>query len=303
LESFLLQHYQIHTLPQEIIIPLKLTNIKNIQNILSTHAKITYPSKGKKKKLIKLANDNAKNLFSQETDLKTVKEKQLIDLYQAFNLTNFPSHIICFDVSNISQTNPVAAMVTFTNGQKDKSKTKLFKIKTSQMGDVPAMKEVIYRHFSRAHPLPDLLIVDGAKAQLNAAIEVFNTLKIASVDIIAVTKESAKHTKGLTQEKILTADQKEPYILDIKSPILFLLQNIRDEAHRAAISFHKKRRSKSTITTKLIKIPGIGPKKMILLLQEFKSIQNLKNASLEDLKKIKTLNSKDIDAILIFLKI
>jgi len=301
IESFLLQHYKTHILPQEIILPIKLDNIKTIQEFFK-QTKLLYPYKGKKKKLIKLANENAKNLFIQEKDLKNIKEKQLLELYQTLNLTNFPSHIICFDVSNISQTNPVAAMVTFIDGEKDKSKIKLFKIKTSQLGDVPAMKEVIYRHFSKIDFLPDLLLLDGAKAQLNAALQVFDQLKIASVDVLAITKEKAKHTKGLTQEKIYAPFKKNPYIIEIKSPILFLLQKIRDEAHRAAISFHKKRRTKSTITTKLSKIPGIGPKKTKQLLKEFKSIKNLKKATTEDLKKLKILNTKDIEIITKYLK-
>lgn len=302
IESFLLQHYQSHPLSQEIIIPIRPDNAKNIQNLLSSSSKIICPSMGKKKELVKLANENAKNLFSLEKDLKNIKEKQLLELYQALNLTNYPSHIICFDASNISQTNPVAAMVTFIDGMKDRAKTKLFKIKTSQMGDVPALKEAVYRHFAKIDVLPDLLMVDGAKAQLNAAMQIFNELKIASVDILAITKEEARHTKGLTCEKIFTPHQKEPFIIDPKSPLLFLLQNIRDEAHRTAVSFHKKRRSKSTITTKLIRIPRVGPKKTKVLLKEFKSIQNLKNASRDDLKKLKTLNSKDIDLIFDFLK-
>lgn len=303
IETFLLQHYQSHNIPPEIIIPIKLDNTKNIEDILSSYSKtkILFPFKGKKKELINLANENAKALYNQEKDLKNLRDKELIELEHTLNLTNYPSHIVCFDTSNISQTNPVAAMITFIDGEKDKSQTKLFKIKTSQMGDVPAMKEVIYRHFSKIDILPDLLMVDGARAQLNAAIDVFDELKIASVDIIAITKENAKHTKGLTGERILVPYKKEPYILDIKSPILFLLQKIRDEAHRVAITFHKKRREKSTITTKLSEIPGIGPKKTKELLKEFKSIQNLKNASLEDLKKLKILNSKDIEILKDFL--
>jgi excinuclease ABC subunit C len=305
IESFLLQHYQKHLPAKEIIIPLKLNNIKNIEDIISKNkvkTKILYPFKGKKKKLINLANENAKSLFHQEKDLKNLKEKQLLELYQTLELTNFPSSIVCFDISNISQTINVAAMVTFINATRDKSLTKLFKIKTPQKGDVPALKEALFRHFSKIKTLPDLLIVDGAKAQLNAAKEIFNQLKIASVDILAITKEMAKHTKGLTQEKIYSPYKKEPIIIERKSPILFLLQKIRDEAHRAAISFHKKKRSKKIITTKLSEIPGIGPKKTKELLKHFKSIANLKKAKKEDLQNLKILTAKDIETLFKFLK-
>jgi len=300
--SFLLQHYKKNLLPKEVIIPIKPD--KNLKDFLKNqNIKITHPIKGKKKQLISLANQNAQNLFQQQKSLKSLKEKHLTELQKAFNLTNFPSHIICFDVSNISYTNNVGAMVTFIDGKKDKSKTKLFKIKTQKPGDVPALKEVLLRHFSKIKTLPSLLVVDGAKAQLNAALEILHQVNIASVDILAISKELAKHTKTLTNEKIYLPYQK-PILLNLTSPILFLIQQIRDEAHRTAISFHKKRRQKSLIKTDILNIPKIGPKKAKALLTYFKSLKNLQKATREDLQKIKCLNSKDIDNILdFFLKV
>lgn len=303
IESFLLQHYLVNTTPKEVIIPIKIDNFSDIEDVLKHQKiKIIHPIKGKKIDLITLASENAKNQFLQEKDLKNLKEKELLELQKTFNLTSFPSHIVCFDVSNISQTSNVAAMTTFINGEKDKSKMKLFKIKTSSLGDVPALKEALFRHFSKIQILPDLLVVDGAKAQLNAAIEVLNELNIATVNILAITKENAKHTKGLTHEKIFMPYEKDPIIIPSTAPTLLLLQKIRDEAHRIAISFHKNVRAKKIIKTQLLEIPKIGPKKTKELLKTFKSIENLKNASEEDLRKLKILNFQDIKNILVFIK-
>ena len=162
------------------------------------------------------------------------------------------------------------------------------------------MKEVLFRHFSKLKEdeFPDLLVLDGGKAQLNAAMSVLKKLNIASIDIISLTKEKALHTKGLTKEKVFVPHNKNPIFLDPKSPMLFLLQKIRDEAHRVAITFHKKRRTTTTIKTSLIDIPGIGEKKTKILLKTFKSIKNLKKAKKEDLEKIKILTSADIKKIL-----
>ncbi|MFA6502071.1 MAG: excinuclease ABC subunit UvrC, partial [Parachlamydiales bacterium] len=168
IESFILQHYQTNSTPKEVLIPLELDDLDNLKELLANQSiKISCPQKGKKTDLINLANENAKSILIQEKDQKCAKEKQLLELQKTFNLTNYPSHIICFDVSNISQTSNVAAMTTFINGEKDKSKMKLFKISTASQGDVPSLKEALYRHFSKITNLPDLLIVDGAKAQLN----------------------------------------------------------------------------------------------------------------------------------------
>ena len=305
LESFLLQHYSKVISSKEILIPIKLKNLKNIENIISKDhkkLKITYPIKGKKKELIKLSEENAKSLHLQQKDQKTLNEKKLLNLQDVLKLTNFPSHIICFDTSNISGTTNVASMVTFIDGKKDRSKIKLFKIKTEKKGDIAAFEEVLYRHFSKLRIYPDLLVLDGGKAHLNIALKVLNKLNIASIDTLAISKEKAKHTKALTKEKVFIPHIKEPIFINPYSPTLFLLQEIRDEAHRVAITFHKKSRAKKTITTKLFNIQGIGEKKTKALLKTFKSVENLKQAKRKDLEKLKILNSTDLEKILKFCK-
>ena len=305
IENFILQNYiSKKDFPKEILVPIELKNTHNLKDafyeLSNEKLNIIHPIKGKKKDLIDLSNKNAKNLFFREKDLKSLKEKQLLELQEILNLKNFPHKIICFDTSNISGTNAVAAMITYIDGEKDKKQTKLFKIKSPDLGDVPNMKETLYRHFSKLKEkeFPNLLVLDGGKAQLNCAINVLNELNIISIDVISISKEMAKHTKSLTKEKVFIKDKKDPIELDFTSPLLFLLQKIRDNAHISAISFHRKRRRKSTFKTSLDEIKGIGKIKKQKLLKHIKSIENLKKTKKEKLKKLDFLNKKDISNLL-----
>ena len=304
-ESFILQHYvhQIH-IPAEIIVSTALPEQEALEEILSEAAGkkvvILTPKKGKKRDLIEMGSRNAQALFIREQDARSLKEKMLIDLAEALQLTRFPRRIECFDTSNIAGTSPVASLVCFIHGKKDKSRTRLFKIKGEKGDDYTAMREVLLRHFSREKDkgdFCDLLIVDGGKGQLGIAIDVFEELGIASIDAIAVTKEEGRHDKGLTQEMIFTPHRKEPFLLDPRSPLLFLLQEIRDEAHRQTIEYHRKTRSKKIFSSALDDIPGIGPIKKKRLLKHFGSVQRIKDASLEELQAVEGLTKRDIETL------
>lgn len=301
IESFLLQHYKnLPKIPAEIFIPIESPQQKNLEEILgcSIHA----PQKGKKRDLIEMAERNAKALFVREQDARSLKEKMLLDLQETLQLNRFPRRIECFDTSNISGTDPVASLVCFVNGEKDKSRTRLFKIKdVERADDYTAMRQVLMRHFVKEkekNDFCDLLIVDGGKGQLNIALEVFLELGIASVDAIGLAKEEARHDKGLTQEKIYVPHRKDPFLIDFRSPLLFLLQKVRDEAHRQAIEFHRKRRSKRTLSSELDTLPGIGPIKKKKLLQKFGSVQALKIATEEEVRAVSGITNQDIKTIL-----
>jgi excinuclease ABC subunit C len=305
IESFLLQHYKnLPNPPLQIFIPMKLDQQSDVEEILQIE--IVLPQKGKKKDLIIMAMRNAKALFVREQDAKSLKEKMLLDLQETLSLNRFPKKIDCFDTSNIAGTDPVASLVCFVNGEKDKSRTRLFKIKgVEKADDYTAMRQVLMRHYSKAkekNDFSDLLIVDGGKGQLNIAGEVFAQLGIASIDAIGLTKEDARHDKGLTQEKIYVPHRKDPLFLDPRSPLLFLLQKIRDEAHRLAIEFHRKRRSKRTISSELDTLEGIGPVKRKKLLQAFGSVKALKMATEQELKSVKGLTKKDLQILLAWIR-
>ena len=306
LESFLFQHYKNNPdTPKEILIPFSLPQNEALQEILSEslHRSISIlsPVKGKKLSLIEMAKRNAAAQFAREQDARSLREKMLLDLAEALQLTRFPRRIECFDTSNISGHDPVASLVTFELGEKDPKRSKLFKIKNLERADdYTAMRQVLYRHFAKAkenEDFCDLLIVDGGKGQLNCALEVFRELAIASVDVIALSKEEARHDKGLTQEKIFLPNQKEPLLFSVRSPLLFLLQKIRDEAHKTAIGFHRKRRAKRLLSSRLDELEGIGPVKKRRLLQHFGSVKAIEKASFEELSQVKGLNQKDLQTL------
>lgn len=304
--SFLLQYYrQKKDLPKEILLPVHLKNIEELEEILEEmHGKkiaLLTPEKGNKKGLVQLAQKNAKTTFVQEKDELEIREKMLLDLSDTLGLNRFPERIECFDTSNISGTDLVASMVAFTRGVYDKSRTRYYKIKGIEKGDdYGALHQVLSRRLYRAKEeddLPDLILIDGGKGQLNIGIQVLKELDIANVDIAAITKEEAKHTKGLTAERIFVRDQKDPIVLNVRSPLLFLLQQIRDAAHERAIGFHRKRRTKRVIASALETIPGIGPVKKKRLLKRFGSFKRIREATDQELLDVEGISKKDIEAL------
>jgi excinuclease ABC subunit C len=295
--SFLLQHYQrSFSIPEEIILPIDLPQKTSLEEVFfeTFHKKVSliFPQKGKKQQFVQMALDNAKSLFSQEEDLFSHREKLLLELKETCLLENFPKTIYCFDTAFLFGSDPVASKIVFSSGEKDKSQTRLFSLKTAK-SDYPGIKEVLYRALSKEKTFPDLIIVDGGKGQLSVALTVLQELNIASIDVLALAKEDQKHTRSLTQEAIYIKQQKEPIILKKTSSLLFFLQKIRDEAHRVAIGYHRRKREKRTISSELDSLPGIGPKKRKDLLQTFGSVEKIKKASEKDLLQIKTLSKKD----------
>ncbi|MDN3506909.1 MAG: excinuclease ABC subunit UvrC [Simkaniaceae bacterium] len=303
--SFLLQYYQKKKdLPKEILLPIKLKDHSALTEILNIP--LLTPERGSKKSLVRLAQKNAGTTFRQEKNEQELREKMLLDLSEKLNLNRYPQRIECFDTSNISGTDLVASMVAFTNGTYDKKRTRYYKIKgIDKSDDYGAMHQVLSRRLSKAKDeddLPDLILIDGGKGQLNIGLQVLKELDIASVDIAAITKEEAKHTKGMTAERIFIPDHKEPIHLDVRSPLLFLLQQIRDAAHDRAIGFHRKRRSKRVISSALETVPGIGPIKKKRLLQKFGSFKRIQDATDEELLSVAGITKKDITTLRNYLK-
>ena len=307
IETFLLQHYRLtEDPPKEILLPLAPTDA--LEEILSeSHGNkiaLVYPKMGKKRDLVEMATKNAEALFAREQDERSLREKMLLDLQETLELTRFPRRIECFDTSHISGTNPVASLSCFTDGERDKKRTKLFRIRKGAE-DYGSMREALLRHFTREKEkgdFCDLLIVDGGKGQLNLALQVFQELGIASIDVIGLAKESARHDKGLTQEKIFLPHRPDPILVNPRSPMLFLLQQIRDEAHRLAIGYHRKRRTKTTLISELDDLPGIGPVKKKRLLSTYGSVRALKAASKESLSEVEGLSKKDVERIWTFIE-
>lgn len=306
LASFILQHYvQQAEITSEIYVPTPLSEHESLEEILSTrhHQKVSihFPQRGEKKALLEMAQANAEALFKTQKNEEELREKTLIEMQERLGLSRYPARIECFDNSNIAGTEQVSSLVAFTDGLKDKKRYRMYRLRIgNKQNDYAAMQEVLFRRYKRAkeeNDLPDLVIVDGGKGQLNIALKVFEELNVTGVDVVGLAKEQGRHDKGMSEEQVFLPEKKEPIILKKNSPVLFLLQKIRDEAHRFAITFHRKRRSKQTLRSALDDIPGIGPVKRKNLLTHFGSLKKIEIASEEELRKVKGISEANIQAL------
>lgn len=306
LESYLMQRYgELERLPHELLLPLELEESELISELLSQDkarkVKIMCPKRGEKRSIVEMAEANARTAFVREKDEGVIRERRLMELQRCLRLSNYPRRMECFDTSHIQGSAAVAAMAVYTDGAEDRAAYRHYHVKTTEVpDDYGALYEVLSRRFRRAkseNHLPDLLIVDGGKGQLNVALRVLKELNIISVDVISLAKEEARHDKGMTAERVFLAEQKEPISLARHSAVLFLLQNIRDEAHRFAISFHRKQRKKQIIKSQLDDVPGIGPKKRRLLLERFGSVKGIRNASDAEILEVAGVGPCDLEAL------
>lgn len=264
--------------------------------------KITIPQIGDKRKLLELAKKNAfyyrKQFEIKDRQRKRPEEQRfevLNQLKKDLRLTELPQHIECFDNSNLGGSFPVASMVVFKDGKPANKEYRHYKIKTVEgPNDFASMTEIVRRRYKRLieehKTLPQLIVIDGGKGQLSAAVESLREVGIyEKVAVVGIAKKL---------EEIYVPNDSYPLHIDKRSPSLKLIQHIRNEAHRFAITFHRQLRAKGTFQSGLENIPGIGAKTTEKLLTNFKSIENIKKAGDEDLKKI--LNIKQIQALKVY---
>lgn len=302
LTGYLLQHYQVHAPASLILLPFVIDDATLLSDLLKeTYKKnvdFTIPLKGNKKALLEMAEKNVKVLFEQHLKMENDAEALLAELEEKLKLNRLPLKIECFDTSNLANLDAVASMVGAQDGKIDKKGVRLFKIKNTKMADdYTAMKEVLYRRYERAlkdDDLPDLIVIDGGKGQLNLAANILKELNIASCDVIGLAKEESRHDKGMTKEKVYILHQSEPIEFSIRSPLLFFLQKLRDEAHRVAIGYQRKVRSKRTIKSGLDSIGGIGDKKKKNLLLRFGSLKQIASATDEEILSVQGITKKDL---------
>ena len=260
--------------------PLILSNVP--LSVIDNNCTNQVPQIGDKKKLLLLSNKNVLQ-FKQQKEINKTEQKQKISesvqlLKKDLRLENLPLVIECFDNSNLQGSAPVAAMVQFVNGRPNKKNYRNFNIKTVQgPDDYASMHEIISRRYSKLlednSPLPGLIVVDGGKGQLSSAVQALKELGIyGKIPIIGIAKKL---------EEIYFPDDSLPLHLNKKSPSLFLLQKIRDEAHRFAIKFHRNKRSKGSLTSGLSNVKGIGKSTEQKLLKAFKSWDRIKMLSLD----------------------
>ena len=247
---------------------------------------ITIPQRGDKKKLLELSEKNlhyyliAKEAASGLNKRTSKEERILQQLQKDFRLTELPVHIECFDNSNFQGAYPVASLVVFRNAKPAKKDYRHFNIKTVEgPDDFASMEEIVFRRYRRLMEenasLPQLVIIDGGKGQLGAAMN--------SIEKLGLTGRMAIAGIAKKLEEIYFPHDTLPLYIDKKSPSLRLIQQIRDEAHRFAITFHRKKRDKGTLRTELIDIKGISEKTAEKLLQHFRSVEKIRNAGEEEL--------------------
>lgn len=267
------------------------TNTEVLSNIpltlLPEELENTVPKIGDKKKLVSLSLKNSLELQRERelsrAEKKTKQNEVLATLQRDMQLTTLPNVIECFDNSNFQGTTPVASMVRFVNGKPDKNGYRHFNIKTvTGPDDFASMKEIVSRRYYRllqeSHLLPDLIIIDGGKGQLSSACEALKELGLyGRVPIAGIAKKL---------EEIYYPEDSIPLLISKKSTSLRLLQQIRDEAHRFAITFHRNKRSKAFIKTEMDELKGIGKSTIEKLLSHFKSMKKIKAASFEEIEQI-----------------
>ncbi len=291
LSDVLTQYYSTDYVPLEIYVPSDFEDRELLEKALSDRrgrrVRILDPQRGEKRDLISLVEKNAKLAFEQRFRvLKPDMERVLEELQESLELPRFPARIESFDISNIQGAENVAGMVVCENGKMNRAEYRRFRIKTVEgANDFASMNEAVSRRYRRqldeGKPLPDLIMIDGGKGQLGAAAAAMRELDLEAIPMIGVVKPPRRHND--ISHLLVKGREHEPVFLDSHSLVLRFLQMIRDETHRTAVAYHRKRRELRDFTSELTAIPGVGDKRKTRLLRNLGSIQRVATASVAEL--------------------
>ena len=276
---------------RQLLLPFDFPDRELIEQSLPD-SRIQIPQRGPRRELIALAEQNARHLL-EELKLASMEAEEragdpVYELGRELGLQRLPRSLVCFDISTTQGTDTVGSCVWFENGRPKRAEYRKFKVKTVEgTDDFASMKEVVNRYFARRiadeKPLPDLIVIDGGKGQLSAAHEALVEHSLGDRPLISLAKR---------EEEIFIWGREDPLKLSRRSPGLRLLQQARDEAHRFAVTYNRKRRSMRTVTSELLKIRGIGPVKRRLLLKEFGSVQGVREAGEDAIAKLPGFNAE-----------
>ena len=274
---------------RQVLLPFDFPDRELIEQALPD-SKIQIPQRGPRRDLIALAEQNARHLL-EELKLSSMEAEEragdpVYELGRELGLQRLPRSLVCFDISTTQGTDTVGSCVWFENGRPKRSEYRKFKVKTVEgSDDFASMQEVVRRYFERRlndqKPLPDLIVIDGGKGQLSAAHAALGELSLADRPLISLAKRD---------EEVFIWGREDPLRLSRRSPGLRLLQQARDEAHRFAVTYNRKRRSMRTVTSELLKVPGIGPVKRRQLLKEFGSVQGVREAGEDAIARLPGFN-------------
>ena len=292
LSSFISQYYATHEIPDEIIVQDFCETALLEEYFKEAHGKnvsVLSPKLGVRKQLIDMAANNASEYLEKVLDKIRHKEDMTVKacerLQEVLHLSRYPRRMECYDISNISGVDKVGSMVVFIDGEADRSQYRRFRIKTVEgANDFASLQEVLVRRLSKLgsdeedrFPKPDLIIIDGGKGQLSAVSEIFERCGVRDIDLISLAKR---------EEEIFTPGEKESILLDKRDFCLQMLQRIRDEAHRFAITFFRNIHSKRSLTSLLTEIPGVGKIKRRALIEKFGTIDRMMRASEKELADV-----------------
>ena len=295
LTAFIKQYYNDATfIPREIVLP-QLPEAEEQQLIeawlcgkAERKVELFVPQRGVKRELLQLANDNALKLLSERLRKGSLSlkndEQAAEELQQALGLEHSLERMYCFDLSHTQGSETVASMVVFRKGSISKKDYRKYKIVSAEgkPDDFKSMQEVVYRRYKDYEDLPNLVVIDGGKGQLSSALEVIRGLGLADLPVVGLAKR---------EEEIFIPHQSTSILLDRDSAALHLIQRIRDEAHRFAITFHRKLRGKRNLVSVLDHVEGIGPKRRQALWKAFKTLEAMKAASVEELAAVEGMNA------------
>ena len=293
LSAVLMQFYEgERPVPDTILVPVALEDAGVRAEYLSERkgrqVEIACPQRGAKLRLVEMAQENARHGYAERRDVGGRRERMIEELQRKLHLRNAPKRIECFDISNIQGDLSVGSMVTFDEGEPCPERYRRYRIRTVEgADDFASMYEVLGRRYRRAreeNDFPDLLVVDGGKGQLNVALEVLRELAITDVDVIALAKMRIERDPraavlARSEERVFLPGRKNPVVLRRNATALFLLQRVRDEAHRFAITYHRELRRRERLRSQLDDIAGIGPGRRRALLRHFGSLKRLRAAS------------------------
>jgi len=286
---------------RELLIPFDFEDRELFEQALAGEARVLYPQRGPKRELLDLAEQNARHLLEEfklaDQEIDERAADPVYELGQQLGLEKLPRSLVCFDNSTAQGKDSVGSIVWFENGRPRRAEYRTMKVKSVDEGagpdDFQSMREVVGRYFRRRlderKPLPDLVVVDGGKGQLSAADEALQELGLGALPLVSLAKR---------EEEIFVRGRSEPLRLSRRSPALRLMQQARDEAHRTAVGYNRKRRSMRTLTSELLRIPGVGPKKRSMLLATFGSLQGVKEATLERIAAVEGFSEKSAKKVL-----
>jgi excinuclease ABC subunit C len=284
--------------PSEINLPLEIEDGEAMEEWLSARAarrvKILVPQRGDKRALVDLATRNAELAYRTRFNETTAAHFEALEtLRSVLALPSIPRRIDCFDISTIQGSETVASMVVCEDGRMKKSEYKKFRVRGAQQDDFAAMREVVYRRYRKVledgGPFPDLILIDGGRGQLSAAYDALQAIGLGNLVAVGIAKK---------EEVLFTRERPEPVVLPAHDQALLLIQRIRDEAHRFAVTFHRKARSMRDLRSELDEVPGVGARRRRALLRAFGSLAGVRRATREELESV--VGAKTANAVIAY---